>query len=404
MSGALHTLLSQDWAGLAFALAVALVGGALWYRGHRTSGRWLRHTGLGALVVAAVLAAGSIVHLARTAAARADHPPPGELVDVGGYRMHLLAEGQARGNPTVVWLPGGHGAGLYLHHLHETLKSEARSVLIDRPGSGWSDAGPFPRSTALEAEEVVKALERAGERPPYLLAGHSFGGLLAANVARRHLELVAGVVLLDPTPPDTIIYAPHNPVLGSARAGLMVSAVASLFGISEAMLAGAASGDAEPDSEAVRIARLMEERLGAELIASLRAIESGTRARIATASIFSELSPSGMAARGWDTVVYDGDLGDLPLYLVAPGDMADAESFFATMTEANEAAGHEDFEMRLRRFYRHTRERYLAASSRSQRIVTPAGTGHNFPYETPDFVIEVIRRAIAETTPQPDAP
>ena len=60
--------------------------------------------------------------------------------------------------------------------------------------------------------------------------------------------------------------------------------------------------------------------------------------------------------------------------------------------------------MRLRRFYRHTRERYLAASSRSQRIVTPAGTGHNFPYETPDFVIEVIRRAIAETTPQPDAP
>ena len=123
MSGALHTLLSQDWAGLAFALAVALVGGALWFRGRRAGGRWLRRTGLGALVVAAVLAAGSIVHLARTAAARADHPPPGELVDVGGYRMHLLAEGQARGNPTVVWLPGGHGAGLYLHHLHEMLKS-----------------------------------------------------------------------------------------------------------------------------------------------------------------------------------------------------------------------------------------------------------------------------------------
>ena len=404
MSSALYTLLSQDWAGLAFALAVGLAGGALWFWGHRANGRWGRRAGLVALVVAAVLAAGSVVHIMRTATARADHPPLGELVDVGGYRMHLLAEGQAGGNPTVVWLPGGHGAGLYLHHLHEMLKSEARSVLIDRPGSGWSDAGPFPRSTALEAEEVVKALERAGERPPYLLAGHSFGGLLAANVARRHPQRVAGVVLLDPTPPDTIIYAPHNPVLSSMRAGLMVSAVASLFGISEAMLAGASSGDAEPDPETVRILRLMEERLGSELIASLRAIELGTRARIATASIFSELSPTGMAARGWDTVVYDGDLGDLPLYLVAPGDMADAEAFFATMAEANEATGQEDFEARLRRFYRHTRERYLAASSRSQRIVTPAGTGHNFPYETPDFVIEVVRRAIAETTPQPDAP
>ena len=404
MSSALYMLLSQDWAGLAFALAVALTGGALWFWGHRASGRWRRRSGLGVLVAAAVLAAGSIVHIVRAGTARADHPPPGELVDVGGYRMHLLAEGEARGGPTVVWLPGGHGAGLYLHHLHETLTNEARSVLIDRPGSGWSDVGPFPRSTALEAEEIVKVLERAGERPPYVLAGHSFGGLLAANVARRYPERVAGVVLLDPTPPDTIIYAPYNPVLSNMRVGLMVSAVASLFGISEAMLAGASSGDAEPDPESTRILSLMQERLGSDLIASLRAIESGTRARIATASIFSELSPEGMAARGWDTVVYDGDLGDLPLYLVAPGDMADSEAFFETMAEANEAAGREDFEVRLRRFYKHTRERYLAASSRSERIVTPAGTGHNFPYETPDFVIEVIRRVIAETTPQPDVP
>ena len=43
----------------------------------------------------------------------------------------------------------------------------------------------------------------------------------------------------------------------------------------------------------------------------------------------------------------------------------------------------QDFERRLRRFYELTRQRYLAASSRSERIVTPAGTGHNFPYETP---------------------
>ena len=399
MSNALHALLSQDWAGLAIALAVAFTGGVLWLCGHRASGRWWRRSGIGVLVVAAILAAGSIAHIVRTGAARADHPPPGELVDVGGYRMHVLAEGEAAGKPGVVWLPGGHGAGLYLHHLHEALSKEARSVLIDRPGAGWSDAGPFPRSTALEAEEVVKLLERAGERPPFVLAGHSFGGLLAANVARRHPELTAAVVLLDPTPPDTIIYAPYNPVLGNMRVGLMVSAVASLFGISESMLAGASGTEADP--EAARILRLMEERLGPELIASLRAVESGTRARIATASIFAELSPEGMAGRGWDTVVYDGDLGDLPLYLVTPGDMLDSEAFFRTMAEANDAAGQDGFEQRLRRFYRLTRVRYLAASSRSRHIVTPAGTGHNFPYETPEFVIDVMRRVLTETTPRP---
>ena len=180
------------------------------------------------------------------------------------------------------------------------------------------------------------------------------------------------------------------------RAGILASAVLGLFGISEAMLAGAASAEADP--EVTRILRLMEERLGSELIASLGAIESGTGARVATASIFAELSPEGMASRGWDTVVYDGDLGDLPLYLVTPGDMGDAEAFFRTMAEANNAVGEPRFEERLRRFYELTRQRYLAASSRSERIVTPAGTGHNFPYETPELVIDVIRRVLDETS------
>ena len=62
------------------------------------------------------------------------------------------------------------------------------------------------------------------------------------------------------------------------------------------------------------------------------------------------------------------------------------------------------FEQRLRRFYELTRQRYLAASSRSERIVTPAGTGHNFPYETPEFVIDVIRRVFDEARPPPAPP
>ena len=402
MSNAIYWFFSQDWAGLLIALAVALAGVALGWWGHRSAGRWRRYSAVGVLVLAGLLAAGSITHVVRTAAARADNPPPGELVDIGGYRLHVLAEGAARGKPTVVWLPGGHSAGHYLVHLHDTLKSETRSVLIDRPGTGWSDAGPFPRSTAMEAEEIVRALERAGERSPYLLAGHSFGGLLAANVARRHPELMAGVVLLDPTPPDTIVYAPYNPILGNMRLGLMVSAVFGLFGISEEMLSGAAAAEADP--ETARIVQLIEQRLGSDVLASLRAVESGTRARIAAASIYTELSPEGMAARGWDTVVYDGDLGDLPLYLVAPGDMVEFEDFSRTLAEANDAAGQDAFARRVGRFYRNTRERYLAASSRSQRIVTPPGTGHNFPYETPEFVVDVMRRVLDETSRRPVQP
>ncbi|MYK69791.1 MAG: hypothetical protein F4020_09880, partial [Gammaproteobacteria bacterium] len=70
-----------------------------------------------------------------------DHPPPGTLVDVGGYHMHVLVEGDAGDGPTVIWIPGGHGQGLALYHLHAAIRDETRSILFDRPGTGWSDPG-----------------------------------------------------------------------------------------------------------------------------------------------------------------------------------------------------------------------------------------------------------------------
>jgi len=194
-------LLSRDWAGLPVALMVAalfslpaaVVGGA---------------TGIALALLGGLLALGlaaaSLRHLLALARARRDHPPPGRLIDIGGYRVHLLAEGQARdGRPPVIWFAGGHASGLAIHHLHRAFRDATRSILIDRPGTGWSDVGPFPRSTAREAHEVVLTLERAGERGPFVWAGHSFGGLLAANVARRRPDLVHTLVLLDPTPLET---------------------------------------------------------------------------------------------------------------------------------------------------------------------------------------------------------
>ena len=97
------------------------------------------------------------------------------------------------------------------------LRKEARSILIDRPGTGWSDPGPFPRTTDHEAGEVLAALEAAGEEGPFVLAGHSFGGLLFAAVARRSPRSVAALLLLDATPPDTIVYGPPIPGLARMR-------------------------------------------------------------------------------------------------------------------------------------------------------------------------------------------
>jgi pimeloyl-ACP methyl ester carboxylesterase len=377
-------LLSREPAGLVMALLMALagVGAALWLPSPVD-------TALAALagLLATGLALASMRHLFNRARIRRAHPPPGRLVDLGGYRVHVLAEGEARdGSPPVVWFAGGHAGGYALHHLHRALRQDTRSILIDRPGTGWSDTGPFPRSTAREAEEMVLALERAGEKGPFVWAGHSFGGLLAANIARRRPDLVHTLVLLDPTPLETIVFGPRLGALADMRRTAWLGGLAMLFGVD---LQERADARARRNPIHARVMEAVREALGAEAMAA-RALDRRAGHFLAAASIYRELSPEGVAACAWSTVVYDRDLGELPVWLVAPQDNADAE--IATLPEAQ--AGDAANARRMFRFFAATRERYLATSTRSRRIVAPAGSGHNFVYEAPEFTIGVVREAL----------
>ena len=220
-------LLSQSWSGVLLALGVAGAGAVIVLV---APAGWLI---VGAAVVAlgALLFLGALRHLWLRRKAWREHPPRGQLVDVGGYRIHVIAEGDARGRPSVVWMPGGHGGGLALDHLHRRLRESGRSILVDRPGTGWSDAGSFPRTTHREVDEVATALERAGERGPFVLVGHSFGGLLFACFARKYPDRVAALLLMDATPPDTIVYGPPIPGLVPMRWGPVLLGMLQLFGL-----------------------------------------------------------------------------------------------------------------------------------------------------------------------------
>jgi pimeloyl-ACP methyl ester carboxylesterase len=380
----LLALMSRDWAGLLVALAVAAASAFAAGVLPGAAGGVLALVGG---VLAAVLAGASLRHLVTLARARRAHPPPGRMIDLGGYRVHLLAEGEAReGRPAVVWFGGGHASGLAMHHLHRALREETRSILIDRPGTGWSHTGPFPRTTAREAEEMVRALEQAGERGPFVFAGHSFGGLLAANIARRRPDLVHTLVLLDPTPLETIVFGPRLSALKTMRRTAWLGGFAQLFGIS---LRERADARARQDPAYARVLDAVKAVLGPQVEAS-RCIEACAGAYFAQASIFRELTPEGVAACAWDTVVYDRDLGNLPVWLVGPKDDQDAD--IAALPEAQ--AGSDANARRMFRFFAATRERYLATSSRSRRVVAPAGSGHNFVYEAPEFTIAVMREVI----------
>jgi len=374
MRNAAFALLSREWFGLIVAAVVAGLACAL---PHPLK--------LALLLLACVLALGALSHLwglARTASA---HPPPGRLIDLGGYSVHLLAEGETRkGRPAIVWFAGGHAGGMAIHHLHRALRSDTRSILIDRPGTGWSDTGPFPRTTAREAEEMVLALQRAGETGPFVFAGHSFGGLLCANIARRHPSLVHTLVLLDPTPLDTLIYGPRFSAIQEMQRGAVLGGLAHLFGID---LAQRFRRRQAANPHYARVLKATEDVLGPEVTA-VRGIDAKAGHAFASASIFKELSPEGAAACGWDTAVYDGELGALPVLLVAPKNDVDADA----LPEANTGDAAES--QRVIRRLAATRERYLATSTQSQRIVTPTGTSHNFIYEDPDFVVQLMRNLL----------
>lgn len=379
-----YPLLARSWAGLAIAAGVGLVAWVLLRFGRRPGRGTFRILGWLVATAAVVLGIGGAVGTIKVARA-SRHPAPGRLVDVGGHRLHILAEGETRGGPTLIWIPGGHVQGFEFFNFHKVFRGEARSILFDRPGTGWSDVGPFPRTTAREAAELATLLERAGESGPFVLIGHSYGGLLAANFARRYPDRTAAVVLLDPTPPDVLIYAPVFG--GGVGAGLVQSGLRDgwkkLFGLwsdpNDALIAQ--GGDYG------RIVKLVRDAL-AEVRPQIDANDAGPAGDFAAASVFAEFTSPKVLSEAQHFMVYDGELDPLPVYLVIPTD-----DFEASVRQMGIPAAEAP---RVINFLGHSRRRYLATSSKAILLHPPAGTGHNYPFEVPDFVVATIRRVLSD--------
>jgi pimeloyl-ACP methyl ester carboxylesterase len=127
------------------------------------------------------------------------YPPPGRLIDLGTHRLHLLESG--RGGPTILLEAGLMSTVLSWSDLQRALSGSFRVVSYDRAGLGWSELGPMPRTAGRIIDELHTLLERADIAPPYVLVGHSFGGLTMPLFAARYPEEVAGMVLVDPVAP-----------------------------------------------------------------------------------------------------------------------------------------------------------------------------------------------------------
>jgi len=124
-------------------------------------------------------------------------PPPGQLVDIGGYRVHLWCTGSSSaGRPTVVLSAGGGDFAVDWSRVQRPLSDSVRVCSYDRPGYGWSDPGPYPRTIRQEAFELSRALEVASVKPPFVLVGHSIGTFVVRAFADAHAAHVVGMVLV----------------------------------------------------------------------------------------------------------------------------------------------------------------------------------------------------------------
>jgi pimeloyl-ACP methyl ester carboxylesterase len=126
--------------------------------------------------------------------------PPGRLVDIGSHRLHILCAGE--GEPAVVFDAALGASSLSWGLVHPAIARATRACVYDRGGFAWSDAGPLPRTAGRIADELHLLLQRAGVRGPYILVGHSFGGLVMRLFAARHRDTVAGLVLIEPAIPE----------------------------------------------------------------------------------------------------------------------------------------------------------------------------------------------------------
>jgi len=203
-SAAVRHVLSWVWPPALFVLVIWMflrVRSQLRSR----SARWLLYPVLAVLAIASV---GGGYQTVRESLEAKAYPPPGQLIDVGGHRLHLYCTGS--GSPTVVLEPGHGGSSSDFGWITSAVARETRVCVYDRAGRGWSDATDGPQDGAHIAADLHTLLERAHVPGPYVLAGHSFGGLYVLSFAAQFPDQVAGMVLL--TPPHPALAPPSQAI------------------------------------------------------------------------------------------------------------------------------------------------------------------------------------------------
>jgi pimeloyl-ACP methyl ester carboxylesterase len=189
---------------------IALVVLVVWMtiRSRRSLRNWSRPAVLYPLFVVMLLAAfGGGYQTFREARDNATFAMPGQLIDVGGYKLHISCTGA--GSPTVILQAGlGEPGVIMAGWIQPAVATTTKVCVYDRAGKGWSDPPAGPQDGLATAADLHTLLSRAHVNGPYVLAGHSSGGAYVQLYAAQYPDQIAGMVLLDSQPSDAMTKLP----------------------------------------------------------------------------------------------------------------------------------------------------------------------------------------------------
>jgi pimeloyl-ACP methyl ester carboxylesterase len=156
---------------------------------------WLKRLGIGCvLFIILILISAYAFQAYTTARSKRLYPPPGQFVDIGGYRLHYISSGS--GSPVVVLDSGTMGDISQWRLVHPEVAKFTRVISYDRAGLGWSERGPEDRSISQIVKELHSMLKQAGVPNPYVLVGSA--GYKVRLFAHEYPDQVAGLVLVVP--------------------------------------------------------------------------------------------------------------------------------------------------------------------------------------------------------------
>lgn len=165
--------------------------------------KFLKYVGAGLLLlIVTPLVVGQVLRLVAT-----EVPPPGELYDVGGYKLHINCVEPKNGSndlPTVIIEAGAGTPSPTYHWLQEGIAETTKACVYDRAGLAWSEESGLPRDSQTIATALHTLLDEAGIKRPFVFAGHSIAGLYTRQYIEQYPDDVAGLVFLDASHPNQV--------------------------------------------------------------------------------------------------------------------------------------------------------------------------------------------------------